>query len=234
MSHRRLRVSEDLLLSRAKVSAVKVPAPLFGSPPTPKLKRSNSKGQSRKRPIGSAGQPKLSPATNTRRTPMSLGSFAQFSLNAKCGAEKNSKSPRKAKRSLSTKKRVTSKHRRSMPSLTNKLNHVNYVSRCAYKTRVGSVLGKPKKNNQDAFVVHPYVGNLKSQYLFGVFDGHGQVGHEVSSFIKSTVTRHVENCLAELHSDEPDLLGHALKKGIATTDLLLSHTLFFLTNQRNS
>eukprot|EP00359_Climacostomum_virens_P002884 CAMPEP_0204911982 /NCGR_PEP_ID=MMETSP1397-20131031/10206_1 /ASSEMBLY_ACC=CAM_ASM_000891 /TAXON_ID=49980 /ORGANISM="Climacostomum Climacostomum virens, Strain Stock W-24" /LENGTH=400 /DNA_ID=CAMNT_0052082733 /DNA_START=144 /DNA_END=1343 /DNA_ORIENTATION=- len=60
---------------------------------------------------------------------------------------------------------------------------INVVTRCGYKTRTGSQMGSPKRNNQDAFMIAPQLGEVKGQYAFGVFDGHGSYGHFVSGHI---------------------------------------------------
>jgi serine/threonine protein phosphatase PrpC len=40
------------------------------------------------------------------------------------------------------------------------------------------------KQNQDSFIVHPKIMGSYSHHLFGVADGHGQYGKEVSTIIK--------------------------------------------------
>lgn len=42
----------------------------------------------------------------------------------------------------------------------------------------------PNKQNQDSFIVNPKLGGSYSRHLFGVADGHGQFGKEVSSLVK--------------------------------------------------
>ncbi|CAG9316883.1 unnamed protein product [Blepharisma stoltei] len=60
----------------------------------------------------------------------------------------------------------------------------NHVISCTYKSRTGESLGKPKVFNQDSFIVKSGLKGVKGQYLFGICDGHGPAGHEVSRFIK--------------------------------------------------
>ena len=56
----------------------------------------------------------------------------------------------------------------------------------AFRTRTGEIQGKPKKNNQDAYIISPDAVNGKLS-MFSVLDGHGSCGHDVSGFIKSTL-----------------------------------------------
>ena len=60
----------------------------------------------------------------------------------------------------------------------------NIVKKFAYATRVGYYPGKPDKPNQDAYILSPNIGKKSAEHLFGVADGHGLYGHEVSHFVK--------------------------------------------------
>ena len=53
------------------------------------------------------------------------------------------------------------------------------------KTLTGWVNGKPKKANQDSYVITHNFNSSKSQTLLGVMDGHGVFGDQVSSFIRA-------------------------------------------------
>ena len=53
------------------------------------------------------------------------------------------------------------------------------------KTLTGWVNGKPKKANQDSYLVTHNFNSSKSQTLLGVMDGHGVFGDQVSSFIRA-------------------------------------------------
>ena len=70
--------------------------------------------------------------------------------------------------------------------------HSNAVTRVAFKSRVGSVLSKPKLNNQDAFIIKPALLGNRGQYLFAVCDGHGTYGHYVSNYIKGAFPSIIE------------------------------------------
>ncbi|OMJ74194.1 hypothetical protein SteCoe_26949 [Stentor coeruleus] len=78
----------------------------------------------------------------------------------------------------------------------------NYVTRCGYKTHVGSVMGKKKKHNQDNWLISQRLQGLKGQYLFAVCDGHGDKGHKVSSLIREQLPLSIENSLSS--SETPD------------------------------
>jgi serine/threonine protein phosphatase PrpC len=61
------------------------------------------------------------------------------------------------------------------------------VSRCACSTSKGQIDGILKEHNQDSVLLIPKVNNVPYQFLFGVFDGHGEFGHSISSLIKSRI-----------------------------------------------
>lgn len=71
----------------------------------------------------------------------------------------------------------------------------NYISRCASKTTIGTVMGKKKKHNQDSWLIEHRVQGVKGQYLFAVCDGHGEKGHKVSSLIKKSLLSHIDSAL---------------------------------------
>lgn len=58
------------------------------------------------------------------------------------------------------------------------------VTKYAFYSKVGASPANPAKQNQDSFIVHPKILGSYSQHLFGVADGHGQYGKEVSSTVK--------------------------------------------------
>jgi serine/threonine protein phosphatase PrpC len=51
-------------------------------------------------------------------------------------------------------------------------------------TRTGFVPNKPNKQNQDSMVIVRNFANIKNNWFFGVFDGHGINGHFASDHIK--------------------------------------------------
>ncbi|CAG9319239.1 unnamed protein product [Blepharisma stoltei] len=100
----------------------------------------------------------------------------------------------------------------------------NIVTRCAYKTRAGSMMGRPKKYNQDAFVIQPLLQGIKGQYLFAVCDGHGVFGHEVSGFLKEKLPIAVEQGLPE-NDSQINLYAQALVNGILTVERLVQESM---------
>jgi hypothetical protein len=60
----------------------------------------------------------------------------------------------------------------------------NCVRKFAFATRVGYHPNNPNKVNQDAYILAPNIQSLPSFHLFGICDGHGQFGREVSHFVK--------------------------------------------------
>lgn len=63
------------------------------------------------------------------------------------------------------------------------------------RTRTGLMYGKPKKFNQDATLALQDFASTKNQFFFGVFDGHGALGHEVAGFVKRVLPLYIDNSL---------------------------------------
>eukprot|EP01084_Bolivina_argentea_P141173 248109_1 len=60
----------------------------------------------------------------------------------------------------------------------------NLFKSYAMKTKVGVVPFNPNKVNQDRAIMLPVLPNSKNKAaLFGVFDGHGMQGHDVSQYL---------------------------------------------------
>ena len=74
---------------------------------------------------------------------------------------------------------------------------VNMVKRCSWKSEVGSVDGQTKKNNQDSFIIMPHFGGVRGQYIFGVNDGHGVLGHHVSAFLQEKLPQYITKNLPD-------------------------------------
>jgi hypothetical protein len=68
----------------------------------------------------------------------------------------------------------------------------NCVRKFAFATRVGYHPHNPNKVNQDQYVLAPNVQGLPSLHLFGICDGHGQFGREVSSYVKIALASQIE------------------------------------------
>ena len=56
----------------------------------------------------------------------------------------------------------------------------NVVTRFSYSTKAGVVPHNPYKVNQDQYLVMPKLLSRKYLHLFGICDGHGQLGREAS------------------------------------------------------
>ncbi|OMJ66866.1 hypothetical protein SteCoe_36151 [Stentor coeruleus] len=77
----------------------------------------------------------------------------------------------------------------------------NYISRCLFKTRIGSINGKNKKQNQDSFIIQNNLLKVNGNYLFSVCDGHGLQGHLVSRYVKLKLVQYLENYMIEYNND---------------------------------
>ena len=83
---------------------------------------------------------------------------------------------------------------KSTPQLVPFFTVTNSVTRAGFKSRVGSIKGKPKLKNQDSVIIQANLMKIRGQYLFGVCDGHGQNGHLISEHIKDNFSN-----LLQLH-----------------------------------
>jgi len=62
----------------------------------------------------------------------------------------------------------------------------NIVTKFAFATRMGYIPNNPYKQNQDSFILAPnLLGGQPALHYFGVCDGHGQHGKEVSNYVKA-------------------------------------------------
>ena len=59
------------------------------------------------------------------------------------------------------------------------------TAECGVHTQAGRIPGEPEKVNQDSYLVVRSLGGYSDMQLFGVCDGHGKSGREVSTFIKT-------------------------------------------------
>ena len=84
------------------------------------------------------------------------------------------------------------------------------MSRFSYSTKTGVVPHNPNKTNQDQYVVSPKLLSKKFLHLFGICDGHGQLGREASA---KTKERLIANLQAELR-----IIGVSEKGPEALTD----------------
>ena len=77
------------------------------------------------------------------------------------------------------------------------------VCKFSYETKTGFIPGNTQKTNQDSYFAHINFANQPDMYLFGVCDGHGFYGGEVSGFIKQR--------LPSLLTEHPEILSNPKK-----------------------
>jgi len=65
------------------------------------------------------------------------------------------------------------------------------IGKTASITKTGYVPFNPNKVNQDRFCEIINFGQDENKALFGVFDGHGAKGHEVSQFVATELPQHI-------------------------------------------
>mmetsp|Transcript_5450 Transcript_5450/g.4137 ORF Transcript_5450/g.4137 Transcript_5450/m.4137 type:complete len:171 (-) Transcript_5450:498-1010(-) len=68
----------------------------------------------------------------------------------------------------------------------------NCVTKFAFATKTGLAPSNPHKTNQDNWITVPHFCGLKYSHFFSVCDGHGQYGREVSTYLKSSLPRFLE------------------------------------------
>jgi len=72
---------------------------------------------------------------------------------------------------------------------------LNIVTKFAFATRVGHSPSNPNKVSQDSFILAPNILSIQSMHYFGVCDGHGENGKDVSSFVKQQLPAYLEEYL---------------------------------------
>ena len=82
----------------------------------------------------------------------------------------------------------------------------------------------PEKPNQDAFSIlthFPPDSNTKStRSFFGVFDGHGEHGHDVAQFVRDALPQQLLKALAETPND----VGRAYRDAFLRTDRMVDQS----------
>lgn len=82
---------------------------------------------------------------------------------------------------------------------------MNIVTKFAFATRVGYIPNNPYKVNQDAYILSPNIWKLPAFHYFGVCDGHGQNGKEVSGYVKQRLPVLLENNVKATGDDKKSL-----------------------------
>lgn len=91
-----------------------------------------------------------------------------------------------------------------------------YTSRVrsyACVSKEGKVRSQPKIHNQDAYLVVEHFAGRPDSCLFGVFDGHGAYGHDVSKYLKEHIEECITRSLKPADMGNPELVIDALKEG---------------------
>ena len=78
----------------------------------------------------------------------------------------------------------------------------NCVRKFAFATRVGYHPHNPNKVNQDQYILAPNIQGLPAAHLFGICDGHGQYGREVSSYVKVNLAAQIEKRYGKDHASD--------------------------------
>lgn len=93
------------------------------------------------------------------------------------------------------------------------------------RSNKGHVPYNPDKVNQDRFVIKLNLGGNADTHLYGVFDGHGEYGHYVSSFVKNTLPTHLERH-ADLTTNTEKAILEATASMVAELDRTNINTTF--------
>lgn len=82
---------------------------------------------------------------------------------------------------------------------------INIVTKFAFATRVGYIPNNPYKVNQDAYILSPNIMKQPAFHYFGVCDGHGQNGKEVSGYVKQRLPVLLESYVKTTGDDKKAL-----------------------------
>ena len=85
------------------------------------------------------------------------------------------------------------------------------VSKYSCLSKTGYIPGNASKTNQDSYIIHINFTNQQDSYLFGVCDGHGFYGGEVSSFIKQRLPQ-ILGSDPYIHTNPQKALGTSITK----------------------
>jgi len=99
----------------------------------------------------------------------------------------------------------------------------NIVTKFAFATRVGYAANNPGKVNQDAFILAPNILNMQSMHYFGVWDGHGQNGKDVSVLIKQKLPALLEQ---HLFNSQLDIKKSLIQSFLDCNDILMTNKKF--------
>ena len=104
------------------------------------------------------------------------------------------------------------------------IRHIEHstLKRYCHSSQIGSVLGRSKDHNQDAyFTVTNFTPGAKMTIL-GVCDGHGVNGHYVSSFLARHLPNEIQSCIGRTAESWPG----AMEEGFRRTENKLNRQEF--------
>lgn len=102
-----------------------------------------------------------------------------LSSKIKLGDLPRPKSPKDSSLLINNHKRAN-----SSATISSKLAEKNTNISFGFHSKTGMSAESPKKVNQDSYFIIPQFAGIPNSYLFGVCDGHGEYGREISNFIK--------------------------------------------------
>jgi serine/threonine protein phosphatase PrpC len=79
------------------------------------------------------------------------------------------------------------------------------ITKFSFATKGGIAHSNPFKQNQDAYLTNPHILGLPHCHFFAVCDGHGTNGHHVSSLLKMTLPKNIEDHLSQIYKPDNDL-----------------------------
>jgi serine/threonine protein phosphatase PrpC len=132
-------------------------------------------------------------SVNTDDKPLIAGFLANSKNSTPKNADQRSSKSAKHRRFLSLADRPLSHNtlRKPEPEKTNRRKfslearpEVPVVVKYSHYTQTGFIPGNSAKVNQDSFFAHVNFANYPDLYFFGVCDGHGFYGGEVSGYVK--------------------------------------------------
>lgn len=99
------------------------------------------------------------------------------------------------------------------------VNPKRRISRCAFFSKKGKIHGIEKEQNQDEVLVLPKINQVSYQFLFGVFDGHGNSGHLVSSLIKSRLKASISTLKQTTNlTDLTDFISYSIQMAVQSVE----------------
>ena len=102
-------------------------------------------------------------------------------------------------------------NRRKNESLKEHFSSTVFVKASEGLSLAGRYENGSKKINQDAYIIERNVNGVLNFNIFGVFDGHGDVGHLASQFVKRYIVYRIKNHPLIKKLDEPKEIYNQIK-----------------------